>query len=252
LSATAAGAITGAGGIGGTTSTTLTAASVGVIPNQTGIGTTPLTLTGAGPLTITASGATATDGISVQSAGSILLGSVTANGGGGRAIVLDSINGQLNGTGAAPQIVGGKVILLAHTLADIGFPGSLRVISSAPPVLCGASAGGAAGAASCAFPSNVNNSFAAFAANLNLQTSNLQSGIVANLTTTLTGPAQLLSSGILPEEIFLTAECHVEDKKGREEDPNRYQDDENKLCVKTLLAQAGGNRGSSGVVIVAP
>jgi hypothetical protein len=157
--------------------------------------------------------------------------------------------------GAAPQVVGGKVILLAHTLADIGFPGSLGVNSSAPPVLCGASAGGAAGAGSCAFPANVNNSFAAFAANLNLQTSNLQSGILTGLTPQLVGPAQLLSSGILPEETFLTAECHEEDKKRREEDKNGYKDiDENRVvvCVKTLVAQGGGSRGSSGVVIVAP
>jgi hypothetical protein len=83
----------------------------------------------------------------------------------------------------------------------------------------------------------------------------LQSGILTGLTPQLVGPAQLLSNGILPEETFLTAECHEEDKKRREEDKNGYKDiDENRVvvCVKTLVAQGGGNRGSSGVVIVAP
>jgi hypothetical protein len=192
---TATGAITGSGGIAAGGDLTLNASSVGSVA-------TPLTLTTiGGQLSGTLSGTLATDVYNVKSLGAsiINLGVITATAGGtGHPVTIDSTLGSILHVHVGTDITGGRVNFWANQIGTLGF--DLLVDTDDPPVFCNGTP--------CGLPYFVNGSSALFGL------TNTNTTIPENVLYLLTGneaqDAQLLTSGILPDNIYV---CLDEDRE---------------------------------------
>ncbi len=181
LSATATGAITGtAGGIGGS-SLTLNGSTVGTAGagNELLLGTV-------GTLGGSVTGPATTDVFNVKAGSALTIGTITTNTTAAHDVTI--IN--------TPSIGGGGTITASGAVSLVGNPiassGNALQVKSGGTLTCNGN--------TCDATSNefVNASFL----QLTNTITNTAGGIIAALLTELSGPSELLSSGILPENIF--------------------------------------------------
>jgi hypothetical protein len=190
LTVTATGALTGAGGMGTAGDLTLNVQSVGSVG-------TPLTLTAiGGELGGTLSGTGATDVFNVKASGpiTITLGTITATGGFiGHPVTIDSSSGSILHGSLGTDITGGRVNFWGTTIGQYQF--DLQVVTDNPPVFCNGTP--------CGLPYFVNGTSAFFGL-----TNTLPDNVLYLLAG---GKAQLLTSGILPDNIY---NCLSLDREG--------------------------------------